>query len=120
MGFPKKDRLLERFIQYQEVERSASPRTIIAYRHALLRFKEFRDVAWDVATPADFRLFLLECMKSGMARSYGRLTFAALRSFYPFLKERAGVSETPLKEVPLPRLQKNLPAVVSIKQRSAT
>jgi site-specific recombinase XerD len=65
MGFPKKDRLLERFIQYQEVERSASPRTIIAYRHALLRFKEFRDVTWDAATPADFRLFLLECMKSG-------------------------------------------------------
>src|SRR5260370_16293634 len=116
MGFPKKDRLLERFIQYQEVERSASPRTIIAYRHALLRFKEFRDVTWDAATPGDFRLFLLECMKSGMARSYVRLTFAALRSFYRFLTERAGFGENPLKEVQLPKLEKKLPVVLSVNQ----
>jgi site-specific recombinase XerD len=116
MGFPKKDRLLERFIQYQEVERSASPRTIIAYRHALLRFKQFRDIGWDTATAADFRLFLLECMKSGMARSYVRLTFAALRSFYRFLTERAGFSENPLKEVQLPKLEKKLPVVLSLNQ----
>src|ERR1700751_5795649 len=116
MGFPKKDRLLERFIQYQEVERSASPRTIIAYRHALLRFKQFRDVSWNTATAADFRLFLLECMKSGMARSYVRLTFAALRSFYRFLTERAGLSANPLKEVSLPKLEKKLPIVLSIAQ----
>jgi len=116
MALPKKDRLLERFIEYQEVERSASPRTIIAYRHALLRFKEFRNVSWDTATAADFRLFLLECMKSGMARSYVRLTFAALRSFYRFLTERAGFSANPLKEVQLPKLEKKLPVVLSVNQ----
>src|SRR5260221_5222840 len=119
MGFPKKDRLLERFIQYQEVERSASPRTIIAYRHALLRFKEFRDVAWDVATPADFRLFLLECMKSGMARSYARITFAAPRSLHRFLEERAAFSEHALKEVQLTELQNKMPVVRSVNQDAA-
>jgi integrase/recombinase XerC len=116
MRAPKKDRLLERFLQYQEVERSASPRTIIAYRHALVRFRQFRDVSWDIATAADFRLFLLECMKSGMARSYVRLTFAALRSFYRFLTERAGFSENPLKEVQLPKLERKLPVVLSVTQ----
>ncbi|MBV8226895.1 MAG: tyrosine recombinase XerC [Verrucomicrobia bacterium] len=116
MGLTKKDRLLERFIQYQEVERSASPRTIIAYRHALLRFKQFRDVSWDTATAADFRLFLLDCMKSEMARSYVRLTFAALRSFYRFLTERAGFADNPLKEVQLPKLDKKLPVVLSVNQ----
>jgi integrase/recombinase XerC len=116
MRAPKKDRLLERFLQYQEVERSASPRTLIAYRHALVRFKRFRDVSWDTATAADFRLFLLECMKSGMARSYVRLTFAALRSFYRFLTERAGFSENPLKEVQLPKLERKLPVVLSVTQ----
>jgi integrase/recombinase XerC len=116
MRAPKKDRLLERFLEYQEVERSASPRTIIAYRHALVRFKQFRDVSWDTATAADFRSFLLECMKSGMARSYVRLTFAALRSFYRFLTERAGFSENPLKEVQLPKLERKLPVVLSISQ----
>src|ERR1700730_9293832 len=116
MGFPKKDRLLERFIQYQEVERSASPRTIIAYRHALQRFKQFRDVSWDTATAADFRMFLLECMKSGMARSYVRLTFAALRSFYRYLVEREGLRNNPLKEVQLPKMEKKLPIVLSVSQ----
>jgi integrase/recombinase XerC len=116
MGAPKKDRLLERFLQYQEVERSASPRTVIAYRRALLRFKEFRDISWHTATAPDFRAFLLECMKSGMARSYVRLTFAALRSFYRFLNERAGFSENPLKEVQLPKLERKLPVVLSVTQ----
>jgi integrase/recombinase XerC len=118
MAPPKKDRWIDQFISYLEVERSASPRTVIAYRHALDRFKAFRsgETSWHSATAADFREFLLACMKEDMARSYVRLTFAALRSFYRYLTERAGLSANPLKEVSLPKLEKKLPIVLSVAQ----
>jgi integrase/recombinase XerC len=118
MARPKKDRWVEQFISYLEVERSASPRTVIAYRHALERFRAFRDreVAWQSVTVSEFREFLLACMKEDMARSYVRLTFAALRSFYRFLTERAGLPANPLKEVSLPKLERKLPIVLSVAQ----
>jgi integrase/recombinase XerC len=118
MRLSKKDRWVDQFISYLEVERSASVRTVTAYRHALERFKEFRggEVAWQAMTAAEFREFLLACMKQDMARSYVRLTFAALRSFYRFLTERAGLSVNPLKEISLPKLERKLPIVLSVAQ----
>jgi site-specific recombinase XerD len=55
-------------------------------------------------------------MKRGMARSYVRLQFAALRSFYKYLVERAECAENPLKIVQLPKLEKKLPVVLSVDQ----
>ena len=118
MAQPKKDRLLERFVAYLEIERNASPRTVIAYRSAIERFRQFAGptVSWQTATATHFRAFLLECMKKSMARSYVRLTFAALRSFYRFLVEREGLTDNPLKVVQLPKSEKKLPVVLSVSQ----
>lgn len=118
MAYPKKDRLLERFLEYLDVERNASRRTVIAYRHALEKFKHFGagKVSWETCTAQEFRAFLLDCMKSGMARSYIRLTFAALRSFYRYLVERERFRENPLREVQLPKMEKKLPIVLSVSQ----
>jgi site-specific recombinase XerD len=118
MSYPKKDKLLERYLQYLEVERNASPRTVIAYQIALTKFKNFGGdkLSWDQCKAVQFREFLLDCMKTGMARSYVRLTFAALRSFYKYLVEREGFTENPLKEVQLPKLEKKLPIVLSVPQ----
>jgi len=118
MAYQKKDRLLERYLEYLEVERNASPRTVIAYRHALAKFKHFGDdkISWAECTAQQFRGFLLDCMKKGMARSYVRLTFAALRSFYKYLVEREGFRDNPLKEVQLPKMEKKLPIILSVSQ----
>lgn len=118
MAHQKKDRLLERYFKYLEVERNASPRTIIAYRHALAKFKTFAGdkTSWSECTAQQFRGFLLDCMKEGMARSYVRLTFAALRSFYKYLVEREGFRDNPLREVQLPKMEKKLPIVLSVSQ----
>ena len=119
MSYPKKrDRLFEHYIRYLEVERNASPRTVAAYRHALEKFKHFAgdQSSWNDCTAQQFRGFLLECMKSGMARSYVRLTFAALRSFYKYLVEREGFRDNPLREVQLPKMEKKLPVVLSVGQ----
>jgi integrase/recombinase XerC len=118
MGYQKKDRLVERYLKYLEVERNASPRTVVAYRHALAKFKLFAGdkISWVDCTAQQFRLFLLECMKTCMARSYVRLTFAALRSFYKYLVEREGFRDNPLREVQLPKMEKKLPIVLSVSQ----
>src|SRR3984957_14699948 len=118
MAYQKKDRLLERYLEYLEVERNASPRTVIAYRHALAKFKHFSDdnISWVECRAQQFRVFLLDCMKKGMARSYVRLTFAALRSFYKYLVEREGLRDNPLREVQLPKMEKKLPIVLSVAQ----
>src|ERR1700747_1693154 len=118
MAYQKKDRLFERYLQYLEVERNASPRTVIAYRHALAKFKHFGDdkISWAECTAQQVRGFLLECMTSGMARAYVRLAVAALRSFYKYLVEREGLRDNPLKEVQLPKMEKKLPVVLSVPQ----
>ena len=119
MPYPKKkDRLCERYIRYLEVERNASPRTVVAYRHALEKFQHFAgdQPLWNGCTAQQFRAFLLHCMKSGMARSYVRLTFAALRSFFKYLVEREGFRDNPLREVQLPKMEKRLPLVLSVGQ----
>jgi integrase/recombinase XerC len=118
MSCTQKDQLLERYIEYLEIERNASPRTSIAYRHALNQFKLFAGTqsSWRNCTAQQFRAFLLECMKKGMARSYVRLQFAALRSFYKYLVERGELTENPLIAVQLPKTAKNLPVVLSVDQ----
>jgi integrase/recombinase XerC len=118
MAYPKKDRHLERYLEYLDVERNASPRTVVAYRHALDKFKHFGvgKISWVDCTAQQFRAFLLDCMKNGMARSYVRLTFAALRSFYKYLVEREGFRDNPLREVQLPKMEKKLPIVLSVSQ----
>ncbi len=100
-----------------EVERNASPRTLTNYRHAIEQFQNRREFpGWKPAQPEHFRAFLFELMKSGQARSTIRLTFAALRSYYRFLVERHGLKINPLKAVQLPKPEKKLPLVLTVKQ----
>jgi integrase/recombinase XerC len=113
----RKDRLVEAFLEHMEVERNASPRTLTNYRHAIERFQNRKDFpGWKPAQPHHFRTFLFELMKSGQARSTIRLSFAALRSYYRFLVERHGLEINPLKAVQLPKAEKKLPLVLTVKQ----
>ncbi|MEO6053750.1 MAG: site-specific tyrosine recombinase/integron integrase [Chthoniobacterales bacterium] len=114
------DVLPEAFLTYLDAERNVSPRTLIAYRHALAEFRTFQpETNWRGATPDDFRAFLFHLMKKERARSYVRLTFAALRSFYRFLVERKGVESNPMKLVQIPKAEKKLPVFLTLKQIDA-
>ncbi len=111
------DALAEEFYQFLEVERNASPRTIIAYRQALSGFGAgTKRPAWLECTTDDFRDYLFAVMKRGDARSYVRLQFAALRSFYKFLVARKGLGRDPLRELQLPKAEKKLPLVLTRQQ----
>jgi site-specific recombinase XerD len=114
---PQRDRLLDAFFDHLEIERNASPRTLVNYRHAL---KEFRSVipepGWKDLTADHFRRYLFTMSKNGIAKPTQRLHFAAMRTFYRFLMERHGLATNPLKLVQLPQLDRKLPVVLTAKQ----
>src|SRR5213592_5187965 len=112
----KKDNLAEEFLLYLAVERNASPRTLKAYRQALGAFRGQNQKPWKQCTPDDFRDYLFAIMKRGQARSYVRLQFSALRTFYQFLAARKGLRHNPAREVQLPKIDKKLPLVLTRQQ----
>ena len=112
----KKDALTEEFLRYLANERNASPRTLKAYREALTAFVAENKTPWKKCTGDDFRDYLFAIMKRGQARSYVRLQFSALRTFYQFLAARKGLRHNPVREVQLPKIEKKLPLVLTRQQ----
>ena len=55
-------------------------------------------------------------MKLEMARSTIRLHFSALRSFFKFLTRRRGLKLNPLSDIQLPKANRTLPLVLTLKQ----
>ena len=108
-----RDPLAEEFLRYLAVERNASPRTLKAYRQALTAFRSENRTPWKKCAGNDFRDYLFAIMKRGQARSYVRLQFSALRSFYQFLAARKGLHDNPVREVQLPKIDRKLPLVLT-------
>lgn len=123
---PPFDPEVEAFLEYLEVERNSSPKTLANYQHALASFRK-KDSgttggggdnfpAWSSLSADDFRRYLFECMKRGWSRATIRLHFAALRSFYKYLTHRHGLPSNPLLDVQLPKAEKKLPVVLTLRQ----
>ena len=112
----KKDLLGEEFLRYLTNERNASPRTLKAYRQALTAFRAENQTPWKKCRGDDFRNYLFAIAKRGQARSYVRLQFSALRTFYQFLAARKGLRANPVREVQLPKIEKKLPLVLTRQQ----
>lgn len=112
-----RDRFAEEFLRFLEVERNASPRTLIAYRQALGDFRARPGFgSWRDCKADDFRDHLFELMKKGQARSYVRLQFSAFRTFYRFLVERKHLRRDPVRELQLPKAEKKLPLTLTRQQ----
>ncbi|CAN5500618.1 site-specific tyrosine recombinase XerD [soil metagenome] len=109
-----RDKLVEEFITFLEVERNASPRTLRIYRDALRNFQAQTGVpSWRQCGAQHFRDYLFELMKRKQARSYIRLQFSGLRSFYRFLVARNRLTKDPVREIQLPKAEKKLPLVLT-------
>ncbi len=107
----------EEFFRVLEFERNSSSKTLRNYRHALAHFRaRVGAPGWFALTPDHFRRYLFECGKAGLARPTIRLNFAALRTFYRFLTERHELRNNPLEVVLLPKLERKLPVVLTLKQ----
>lgn len=115
---PAPDKLADEFLEFMEVERRSSPRTLANYELALRQFREWRTPfkGWSELTADDFRAFLFDRMKEERGRATIRLEFAALRSFFKWLTRRRGWKTNPLLEVMLPKREKKLPVVLTVAQ----
>src|SRR5206468_10103280 len=112
----KKDPLTEDFLRYLTNERNASPRTLKAYRQALTAFRAENQTPWKKCRGDDFRNYLFAVAKRGQARSYVRLQFSALRTFYQFLAAGKGLRGNPVGEVQLPKFETRLQLVLRRQQ----
>src|SRR5258707_7043458 len=91
------DPLVEDFLRYLTVERNASPRTIKAYTEALSQCAGELKTPWKKCSADQFRDHLFHLMKRNQARSYVRLQFSALRTFYRFLVSRKKLKHDPTR-----------------------
>jgi integrase/recombinase XerC len=110
------------FLEFQETEKDASPLTIRNYSAALKVYVEWRGSDfndWRKEQGNHFRDYLFFLMKEDMKRSTIRLRFAALRSFYKYLVLRRGLEKSPVAEIQMPKLERSLPVVLSLKQMEA-
>jgi integrase/recombinase XerC len=113
------DQLVDRFIQFHEVEKNSSSKTLRNYSQALAAFQNFlgeQFLGWENCSSDDFRAYLFQCMKDDVARATIRLRFSALRSFYKYLVHRHGLSKSPLNEIQLPKAERKLPVILNQKQ----
>ena len=115
------DKLAAEFLEFMEVERRSSDRTLANYELALRQFREWCPPfkGWSELTADDFRAFLFDLMKRERGRATIRLQFAALRSFFKWLTRRRGWKANPLLEVQLPKREKKLPVVLTVTQVEA-
>ena len=110
--------LYDEFLGYLAVERGASPHTIDAYRRDLAVYTAFlatRDVtAPDDVTRDDVIAYISALRDRDLAPSSVERKVASAKSFHKFLV-REGITENhPTASLPLPKVPKRLPEVVSI------
>lgn len=107
---------IQNFLQYCDVERAYSPRTVDSYRLALEQFYdcivEYYDSApaVDTITTNDVRVFPGWLHDKGHGHNTIRLKIAAVKSFFKFCQKRSFTNHNPAAIVTSPRRVKKLPS----------
>jgi integrase/recombinase XerC len=119
------DPSLESFYQHLSVERGVSEYTQRNYKQSLEHFREWhrtergKEPCWPDLVRDDFRTFLRFLGRNQLGRATIQLRFSALRSFYKFLVRNGELAESPIKNIPLPKLAKRLPKFLTVEQMKA-
>lgn len=107
---------VRQFLEYCEIERGYSNKTIVAYDHALSQFSEYlielheKLPIVDSIKIDDIRFFLGWLHDKNLKTKSIRLKLAAVKSFFKFCTKRSLISSNPSLLVVTPKVEKKLPS----------
>lgn len=110
------DEGIERFIRFLSDEKNASRLTIENYTRSLRQLQDWSPKDWAAYSAEDLRGYLYHLVEEEKAKATIRLHFSALRSFYKFLVLRQGFASNPAADIELPKPNKPLPVVLTVRQ----
>jgi len=109
--------VFNRYLNYLEAERNASPYTVRNYAADLLHFFNFlRLKKIDSLAEVDkhvLRDYMLHLMKQGLGKASIARKLSAIRSFYRFLLREQMIAVNPVAETSSPKLDKRLPSFLT-------
>lgn len=119
---PLLDELALRFLKHLATDRGASIYTQRNYRQALEEFARwYREIHeqppdWAELSRDDFRAYLRYLGRKQIGRAGTQLRFSALRTLFRFLVRSGKAAESPIRNLPLPKLGRRLPQFLTLKQ----
>lgn len=107
---------IEDFLKYIRYELNYSAHTVLSYSEDLRQFAQFLqpDGEFDPALVRadDVRLWVASLRKGGYAVRSVRRKVQSLRAFYRFLLKHGVVADSPVSDIPLAKLPRQLPVFV--------
>jgi integrase/recombinase XerC len=114
------DELIERYLNYLQYERNASPHTLRNYRSDLLQFRDYLAGGQPQATidlksvdALRIRGFLAALFERQKKKTSIARKLAAVRAFFKFLRRERVLAENPAVMVSTPKLAKTLPRIMT-------
>jgi integrase/recombinase XerC len=113
-------KIFERYIQYLEAERNASPYTVRNYRTDLADFFKFlrgKEIGLlDEVDRQVLRDYLSHLVGRGVVKASIARKLSAIRSFYRYLVREEIVSTNPIEKVSSPKLDRRLPSFLTLEE----
>ena len=103
------DRYIEKFLRYLDIERNASPHTLLNYRLDLLQCRAFLQQPWESVNHLAIRRYLAHLKQASLAKRTVARRLASLRSFFRFLCRDGLLKDNPAVAVSTPKLERRLP-----------
>lgn len=116
------DAPLSAFMRYLEAEKDASEHTEVNYLRDILQFAahawpdEQPPYSWQSVDRFSGRSFLAAIRRNGCSAATARRKLSSLRSFYRYMVREDLVDVNPFSGLQLPRLERRLPAVLSVQE----
>ncbi|HSB41242.1 MAG TPA: tyrosine recombinase XerC [Methylomirabilota bacterium] len=111
------------FLEYQGVERGASPHTLRSYAADLSEFTRFlaeeQIAGWEAADTRAVRAFAARLHHRRLAKATIARKLAAVRSCFRFLARRGVLAANPARQVRGPRLGRRLPSFLPVDETAA-
>lgn len=115
----------QNYLTHLAIVRGVSPHTVESYGHDLKNFLAYLDEHKHITNPADITEQVIEDYMSFQVEELERKRTSIMRSlscikgFVKFLQEEGVITTSPTAKIPVPKMPKKLPDVLSIKQVQA-